>query len=126
MTLNLNNVLIGSSLNLSLTVTATIENQSFLLLRDTRVLGALVGRANLVLRRRMCEHSWVNQRWWRLRLVIQRTLADSWPSTSWHMLLSILRLVNQSLARLLETNWSVTLVLAGDDLNLICILVLVT
>ena len=42
------------------------------------------------------------------------------------MLLSILRLVNQSLARLLETNWSVTLVLAGDDLNLICILVLVT
>ena len=42
------------------------------------------------------------------------------------MLLSILRLVNQSLVRLLETNWSVTLVLAGDDLNLICILVLVT
>ena len=41
-TLYLNNVLIGSSLNLCLTVTTSVEDQSLFLLRDARVLGNLI------------------------------------------------------------------------------------
>lgn len=50
MPLNLNNVLIWSSLNLGLTVSTTVENQSFLLLGDARVLRGLVFSKHLVLR----------------------------------------------------------------------------
>ena len=97
-TLNLYGVRIWSRLNLSLAIIPTVEDQCLLLLADAGVLGGLVLWNHLVLAGRVSQDSWVHQGRWRLLLMIESALANTWPGTPLYVQLATVRWIDRAFA----------------------------